>query len=338
LNQPVNTTSAGQTVTVTASGGAVTISSVASSGANFIIGSNNCVTTLQSGATCNFTVTYAPTAAGKQSGTITVTSNASGSPQTVSIDANGIITSGSTVTPETGWWWDSKLSGIGFFIEQNPTTRGIFMAGFLYDSTGKATWLVSTGSMSGTTYNGTWLRCTGSQSFLTTWTSGANCVTDSTFSINFSNSQNGVMTRSNGTQISLTRFSFSTVPIPPPQSGSPQNGWWWNPANSGTGYGIEIQNNGVFIVAYTYDSATPTTNPIWYLTISSMTTATSYSNNWLQIGNGPQINSPETNCSSNCTTTVNANVSPVSINFTSATTGTITMGSKVIPIEKFNLF
>lgn len=341
LNQAVGTTSAGQTITVTASGGAVTISSVASSSATFAISNNTCIATIQSGANCSFVVKFAPTAAGVVNGTITVTSTGSGSPQAISLEGNGVTTSGANVSPETGWWWDPLLNSIGFFIERDPNAgHGIFMAGFLYDSTGKATWLVSTGSMSSSTYTGSWLKCSGSQSFLVTWQNGPTCPVNSAVTIVFTDSQHGVMTRPDGSQISIQRFSFSSNPIPPPQAGSPQNGWWWNQSNSGTGYGIEIQGNSVFIVAYTYDSASPTTNPIWYLTLSSMTTATTYSGSWQQYGNGRLFTSQECASAGSCSgaTLVNGNISPVSIVFTSATTGTITMGNTVIPITKFTSF
>lgn len=41
----------------------------------------------------------------------------------------------------------------------------------------------------------------------------------------------------------------------------PENGWWWNPAKSGTGYNIESQNNTVFVATFIYDEAG---HPVWY--------------------------------------------------------------------------
>lgn len=35
---------------------------------------------------------------------------------------------------------------------------------------------------------------------------------------------------------------------------SPENGVWWNPAESGTGYNFEIQNNRLWMYAYTYEA------------------------------------------------------------------------------------
>jgi hypothetical protein len=71
-----------------------------------------------------------------------------------------------------------------------------------------------------------------------------------------------------------------------------------------------------------------------------MTTATTYSGSWQQYGNGRLFTSQECATAGNCSgaTLVNGNISPVSIVFTSATTGTITMGNTVIPITKFTSF
>jgi hypothetical protein len=31
---------------------------------------------------------------------------------------------------------------------------------------------------------------------------------------------------------------------------TPENGWWWNPAESGRGFNIETQNNTVFVATF----------------------------------------------------------------------------------------
>jgi len=87
---PLNSTSAPQTITLTNNGGAsLSISSVVPSG-DFTITDNTCVATILAGSNCTFGVTFTPTVAGNRSGTITVTDNASGSPQTVSLTGTGL--------------------------------------------------------------------------------------------------------------------------------------------------------------------------------------------------------------------------------------------------------
>lgn len=70
---------------------ALNLASIAAS-ANFGE-SDNCGSSLPSGAICTIKVTFTPTAAGNLMGTISVTDNASGSPQTVTLSGTGTTTS-----------------------------------------------------------------------------------------------------------------------------------------------------------------------------------------------------------------------------------------------------
>src|SRR5438094_9424458 len=91
-SQNVGTTSAAQTVTLTNSGGAaLSISSIAVTGTNSAdFGqTNNCGSSLAASSSCTINVTFTPAASGTRSGTLTVTDNASGSPQTASLTGTG---------------------------------------------------------------------------------------------------------------------------------------------------------------------------------------------------------------------------------------------------------
>ncbi len=86
----VGASSAGQTVTLTNSGTAVLlISGIAASG-DFSETSAGCGASLGVGATCQVAVVFTPTAVGARTGTLTVTSNAAGSPQTVALSGTGV--------------------------------------------------------------------------------------------------------------------------------------------------------------------------------------------------------------------------------------------------------
>jgi len=87
--QGVGSKSGAQTVTLTNSGqAALTIASIAASGD--FAETNTCGSSLVAGATCNIAVTFTPTATGTRSGTLTITDNATGSPQTVMLTGTGI--------------------------------------------------------------------------------------------------------------------------------------------------------------------------------------------------------------------------------------------------------
>ena len=84
----VGSSSAAQTVKLTNSGGsALSITSIATSGDYGQ--SNNCGSSLAAGANCSINVTFSPTATGTRSGTLTVSDNAAGSPQTASLTGSG---------------------------------------------------------------------------------------------------------------------------------------------------------------------------------------------------------------------------------------------------------
>ncbi len=87
--QPINTTSAPQTVTLTNRGdGTLTITGITIAGANSgdFAQTNTCGTlpaTLAPGAPCALSVTFTPTMSGTRNGTVTISDNAVGSPHTV---------------------------------------------------------------------------------------------------------------------------------------------------------------------------------------------------------------------------------------------------------------
>ena len=87
-NQPVGTSSAPQTVTLTnTSAVPVTIASITASGD--YTRTYTCLTTLDPGASCSISVTFSPTATEFRGGTLSITSSAAGSPQTVSLGGYG---------------------------------------------------------------------------------------------------------------------------------------------------------------------------------------------------------------------------------------------------------
>jgi hypothetical protein len=96
-NQQVNTTSAVRTVTLTNTGNAtLTINSIGLSGPNHgdFHQQNTCPSsssTLAAGDSCNINVTFTPTADGSRSASLTITDNASDSPQPVTLSGTGVV-------------------------------------------------------------------------------------------------------------------------------------------------------------------------------------------------------------------------------------------------------
>jgi hypothetical protein len=45
--------------------------------------------------------------------------------------------------PQTGWWWNTAEPGRGYSIEVSG--NNLVFASYLYDTTGRATWLLASG-------------------------------------------------------------------------------------------------------------------------------------------------------------------------------------------------
>ena len=85
----VGIASAPQSVTVTNSGtGALSLTGIATSGSAFTQ-NNNCGSSLAASSTCTIVVIFTPTATGTAAGTLSVSDNASDSPQTVALSGTG---------------------------------------------------------------------------------------------------------------------------------------------------------------------------------------------------------------------------------------------------------
>src|SRR5258706_541444 len=105
-SQTVGTTSAAQAITLSNGGtAALTITSIAAGGD--YAQTNNCGTSLAAGANCSISVTFTPTTTGTRTGAITVTDNATSSPQSASLTGTG-ATAGGTQTAA----YDSTLKAL----------------------------------------------------------------------------------------------------------------------------------------------------------------------------------------------------------------------------------
>ncbi len=93
----INQTSSSQSANLTNDGNAtLVISSIQISGD--YAQTNNCPSSLGIGSSCQFQMTFTPTAGGVRNGTLSITDNAPGSPHTVSLSGSGYVTT-ATVAP-----------------------------------------------------------------------------------------------------------------------------------------------------------------------------------------------------------------------------------------------
>jgi Abnormal spindle-like microcephaly-assoc'd, ASPM-SPD-2-Hydin/Beta-propeller repeat len=122
--QMLTTTSAAQPVTLKNTGtGPLTINTIAASGdfAETSTGMNACPispATLAGGATCTINVTFAPTAVGARTGTLTITDNGTGSPQTIPLSGTGWdfqVTAPASETGKSPLTFNATMTPLGGF-------------------------------------------------------------------------------------------------------------------------------------------------------------------------------------------------------------------------------
>jgi streptogramin lyase len=230
------------------------------------------------------------------------------------------------VVPQTGYWWNPAESGRGFSIEQRGSN--LFMAAFLYDSSGRATWYgIGPGPIVANTYTGTLSSYLNGQTLTGTYQPPTFAGSSGSFSITFTTPTQATMTWPGG-MMEVERFAFGPGGTQP--AGTPQTGWWWAPAESGRGYTVEIQGDLMFFSGYMYDAQG---NPIWYASgPTAMTSTALYQGVWQQYGNGQTLSGSYVPPS-----LVNADLGKLTIQFTSTTTGMLTFpDGRQVAIARFS--
>ena len=198
--------------------------------------------------------------------------------------------------PENGWWWNPAESGRGFFIE---TTSGVtYLAGYFYDGDGRATWLSSGGpNPDPYSYRGTLQSYRNGQTLFGPYTPPSSVIDVGPVEVTFTDDQHGTIQWPGGT-VAIERQIFGSEeesPVTPWVLGlidppfKPETGWWWNDAESGRGYSIEVQGSHLFIVSFMYDDAG---NPVWYFSAGPMSAPNRYDGDVLLLSGGQTLNGP----------------------------------------------
>ena len=137
-----------QNVTVTNKGNAnVVISQISESGAGFTLSGAGAPVTITPGQILAFSVVFMPSAAGAVSGTVTVISNASGSPTSIALSGTGVQAASHSVTLN----WTASTSTVAGYNVYRSTTNGSGYAKINGSLVAAVTYLDSNVT-SGTTY------------------------------------------------------------------------------------------------------------------------------------------------------------------------------------------
>jgi hypothetical protein len=219
--------------------------------------------------------------------------------------------------PQTGWWWNPAEGGRGYSIEVQG--NHVFFAAFHYDVSGRATWNVASGNVSidGSLFTGDFLGISGGQTLGGPYTGFPRVSTVGPISLSFSDAAHGTMVWPGGT------VAIERQPLVPggleaePQANLPENGWWWNPNESGRGFFIEWQKGYADAAGYMYDDAG---NPVWYIAVYTTPNPASFAGNWWQYANGQSMGGAYKPA-----TQISDHVAPVTITFSAPDAAVMTL-------------
>jgi alpha-tubulin suppressor-like RCC1 family protein len=230
--------------------------------------------------------------------------------------------------PQAGWWWNPNESGRGYSIEARGTK--LFMASYLYDPSGRATWYVAAGpsSLDGSLFSSQLLAFGNGATLNGPYRANTPLPSGGAVTLAFSDAQHGTLVWPGGT-VAIQRFAFGANGVAAtPLANQPESGWWWGgSSDSGRGFFLEWQGDQAFIAGYMYDASG---NPMWYVSQGAVSDPRAYQGTWLQFANGQTLTGAY-----RAPTIVNGNVAPVTITFLGADTAILGLPSGNLPIQRF---
>lgn len=173
------------------------------------------------------------------------------------------------VPPETGVWWNPAESGRGFVIERQGNS--VLMGSYMYDNSGAPVWYLSVLALQ---YNGTYagalMRYSGGQTLDGAYRApaGSTQVATVTLTAQTARAASLVIQPPGGSPtiaIPIERFAFSA---PASSTATFETGLWWNEAESGRGFFVEVQGSQAVMGSYMYDASG---QPVWYLSTGVVT-------------------------------------------------------------------
>ena len=110
---------------------------------------------------------------------------------------------------------------------------------------------------------------------------------------------------------------------------APQTGWWWNPAEDGRGYSIEMRGNNLFFAAFLYDVSGRST---WHVSSGPVSLeGTLYNGDLLSASGGQTLGGPYSRFPTL------ANAGRLNLTFNNHLTGTMVWPGGTVPLQRFNI-
>lgn len=175
------------------------------------------------------------------------------------------------IVPQSGYWTNPDQPGRGFSIEIKNSK--LFMGMMFYDADKASKWAVSIGNMTDAThFKGPMLQFTGGESLHGPFQPNAPYTKIGNVELEFTSATTANLTWPEG-KVAIKRLvivpaGLSTAPA----ANMPQTGWYWQSAQGGNGWFVEVQGTTAYIAAYSYDAGPSR----WYVSRGEMVTSAYY--------------------------------------------------------------
>ncbi len=223
--------------------------------------------------------------------------------------------------PKSGWWWNAQESGRGFTLEVSGNL--MFLASYLYDAKGHATWYVSVGRFfADGSFSGSLDTYVGGQALTASYRPAS--LVGSTGNIDLACATESACTLIwPGGAVPITRMIWDTGGTP---ASAPETGWWWNSSESGRGFFLEQQGATLVASAFVYENDG---RSVWYLATAQKREG-HYVGQWQQFGQGQTLTG-----SYQPATLVNGAAGDMSLRFSDPQSGTLVLpDGRELPLSR----
>lgn len=232
-----------------------------------------------------------------------------------------------TVTPQNGFWSNpNEPGGRGLVLEAHGAGE-IFSSLLTYDDTNRAVWyVIQTRTVNGSEI-GELQQFVGGQQINGLDREGIFLGSAGLASYSFDTPTSGTLTLPTGA-MPITRHNIVANGVASgPAAGAPAGGWWYNLSESGRGYFLEAQGSTLSFKGMMYDDLGQAT---WYSAEGAMTTPTLFTGTLTNTFGGQTMGGAYR------LPTQSTNHGTITIQFTSATTATLTNpAGRQIPIIRY---
>ena len=170
------------------------------------------------------------------------------------------------ITPVGGVWWNPLESGSGYGLDFKD---GVLLVQiYSYLAGGAAQWYLAAGAVTNNTFTATLDKYTGGQCISCAYKGTTIAGNDGQTTFTFTSPTTANVTLPGGRQIQIQRYFQPPTVVAPAPAITPVGGVWWNPNESGSGYGIDFQNGVLLVQIYSYLAGGPAQ---WYLAAGAVT-------------------------------------------------------------------